>query len=43
VPCEVTTKSPYSPKEWKQIEKLAAEKGKAFSNEGTAKKYLAGL
>ena len=43
VPCEVTTKSPYSPKEWEKIEKLTAEKGKAFSNESAAKKHLAGL
>ena len=36
VPCEVTTRSPYSPKEWQKIEKLAAEKGKIFSDENTA-------
>lgn len=43
VPCEVTAKSPYSPKEWKKIEKLAAEEGKAFSNPEAAKKHLDGL
>lgn len=43
LPCEVTARSPYSPKEWKKIEKLASEKGKSFSDEDAAKKYLAHL
>jgi AbrB family looped-hinge helix DNA binding protein len=43
VPCEVTARSPYSPKEWKKIEKLAAEEGKPFSSSEAAKKHLAGL
>ena len=43
IPCEVTTRSLYSPKEWQKIEKLASDKGKVFSNQATAKKHLAGL
>ena len=43
VPCEVTAKSPYSPKEWQKIEKLASEEGKTFSSPDAAKKYLASL
>ena len=43
VPCEVTARSPYSPKEWQKIEKLASEKGKPFSSPEAAKKHLAGL
>ncbi|MBI4430094.1 MAG: AbrB/MazE/SpoVT family DNA-binding domain-containing protein [Candidatus Omnitrophica bacterium] len=43
VPCEVTARSPYSPKEWKKIEKLASEEGRTFSSPDLAKKHLAGL
>lgn len=43
VPCEITARSPYSPKEWKRIEKLASEEGKTFSNPEAAKRHLAGL
>ena len=43
VPCEVITRSPYSLKEWKKIEKLAAEEGKTFSSPDRAKTHLAGL
>ena len=43
VPCEVTAKSPYTPNEWKKIEKLASEEGKVYSNPDAAKKHLAGL
>ncbi len=43
VPCEVTARSPYSPKEWKKIEKLASEEGKTFLNPEAAKKHLANL
>lgn len=43
VPCEITTRSPYSPKEWQKIEKLASEEGRTFSNPDAAKKHLAGL
>jgi AbrB family looped-hinge helix DNA binding protein len=43
LPCEVTARSPYSPKEWEKIEKLAAEEGKTYSGSDAAKKHLAGL
>ena len=43
LPCEVTARSPYSSKEWKKIEKLAAEEGQTFSNADSAKKHLANL
>ncbi len=43
LPCEVTVRSPYSPQEWKKIEKLASEKGKIFSSEDAARKHLSGL
>jgi len=43
LPCEVTAKSPYSPKEWRSIEKSASEEGKIFSNPEAAKRHLAGL
>lgn len=43
MPCEVTTRSPYTPKEWQKIEKLASEEGKTFSSPEAAKKHLAGL
>ena len=43
VPCQVTTHSPYTPKEWKKIEKLASEEGKTFSSPDAAKKHLAHL
>ncbi len=43
LPCEMTARLPYSPKQWKKIEKLASEKGKTFTDEVAAKKHLAGL
>ena len=43
VPCEVTTRSPYSPKEWKRIERLASEEGRSFSSPEAAKRHLASL
>ena len=43
VPCEVITHSPYSPKEWRKIEKLVSETGKTFSSLNAAKKHLSDL
>ena len=43
VPCQVTAKSPYSPTEWKKIEKKASEEGQTFSSPDAAKKHLANL
>lgn len=40
MPCEVTASSPYTPKEWKKIEKMASEKGEVFPDENSAKKIL---
>ncbi len=42
MPCEVKAQSPYTPKEWKKIHKLASEKGKLFSG-SAAKQHLASL
>jgi AbrB family looped-hinge helix DNA binding protein len=43
MPCEVTAKSPYTPKEWQQIEKLASANGKTFASSEAARNYLASL
>lgn len=43
MPCEVTAKSPYTPKEWAKIEKLAAEKGKVLPNTDAAKAHIDAL
>ncbi len=43
IPCEITAKSPYTPKEWQRIEKLAAEKGKIFTSAEGAKNFLKSL
>ncbi len=39
-PCEIIEKPAYSAKEWKQIEKFVAEKGKAYKTASAAKDYL---
>jgi AbrB family looped-hinge helix DNA binding protein len=43
MPCEVTATSPYTPKEWQKIEKLASQKGDLLSDAGSARKHLASL
>ena len=43
VPCEITAKSPYTPKEWKKIEGLASAEGRTFANPVAAKKHLSHL
>ena len=43
VPCEVTTRSPYTTKEWQKIEKIASQEGKSFSDPDRAKKHLSEL
>ena len=40
VPCQVTAQSPYTPKEWAKIEKLANLKGKAFVSTEKAKDFI---
>ena len=43
VPCQITARSPYTPKEWAKIERLASEKGKTFSSAESAKNHLKSL
>jgi len=43
VPCQVTAKSPYSPKEWQKIQKEAEQKGKIFNSPQEAKNFLRSL
>jgi len=39
-PTEIVEKSVYSSKEWKEIEKLVAEKGKVYKTSAEAKKPI---
>jgi len=43
LPCKVTAESPYSPSEWKKIEKLATAKGKVYKSVKKAKKHIEAL
>ena len=43
LPCQMTVKSPYTPQEWKKIEKLAAAKGKVYSTVEAAKSHIKSL
>ena len=43
VPCQVTARSPYSPKEWQKTQKLAVQKGKVFNSPDGAKDFLKSL
>jgi AbrB family looped-hinge helix DNA binding protein len=43
MPCEVTARSPYTPREWDKINKLAAQKRKALVTPAAAKDHLAKL
>ena len=42
-PCEIIEKPSYSAKEWKNIEKIVAEKGKIYKTARAAKKHLDSL
>ena len=42
-PCEIIEKPVYTPKEWRRIEKLVAEKGKVYKTSGAAKKHIKSL
>jgi AbrB family looped-hinge helix DNA binding protein len=42
-PCEIVEKPAYTPKEWKRIEKLVAEKGKINKTSRDAKKHIKSL
>ena len=39
-PCELIERPAYTVQEWKKIEKMVAEKGKAYKTSRTAKKHL---
>lgn len=44
LPCEITTKDPYTAEEWSKIEKLALEKPvKIYKSVGWAKKHIDSL
>ena len=42
-PCEIIEKPSYTPKEWRQFEKMVAEKGKIYKTARSAKKHLDSL
>jgi AbrB family looped-hinge helix DNA binding protein len=42
-PCEIIEKPAYSQKDWKKIQRLVAEKGKAYGSASSAKKHLDSL
>ncbi len=42
-PCEIREKPVYSAREWRNIERLAAEKGKAYKTAHAAKKHIQSL
>lgn len=42
-PCEIIEKPSYTAKEWRQIEKMVAERGKVYKNARSAKKHLDSL
>lgn len=42
-PCEIIEKPAYTQKEWKKIEMLVAEKGKAYKTSKMAKKHIKSL
>ena len=42
-PCEIIEKQVYSAREWREIERLAAEKGKAYKTSRAVKKHIQSL
>ena len=42
-PCEIIEKPVYSAREWREIERLVAEKGKAYKTSRAAKKHIQSL
>lgn len=40
VPLEIKERNPYTPEEWKKIEKLAFHKGKTYKSAKDAKKHI---
>jgi AbrB family looped-hinge helix DNA binding protein len=43
LPCKVTVESPYTPEEWKKIERLASVKGRVYRSDKEAKKHIEAL
>jgi AbrB family looped-hinge helix DNA binding protein len=43
LPCKVTAESPYTPKEWKRIEKIASTRGVYYVDSRDAKKHIEAL
>lgn len=43
LPCKVTLESPYTPKEWEKIEKIASSKGKVYLTAKGAKRHIVAL
>ena len=43
LPCKVTVESPYTPREWEKIERLASAKGKVYKSAKRAKKHIEAL
>lgn len=43
LPCKITAESPYTPREWTKIEKLASVKGKVYKSAEKSKKHIEAL
>ncbi len=43
MPCELKARDPYSPQEWEKIERLVAERGKAYKTMRSARQHLRSL
>lgn len=43
LPCKLTAESPYTPKEWEKIERLALAKGKVYKSSKEAIKHIEAL
>ena len=43
LPCKVEAHSPYTPKQWAKIEKLASAKGKVYASTADAIKHIQSL
>lgn len=43
LPCRITVESPYTPKEWQKIEKIASSKGPVYKTSKEAKRHIEAL
>ena len=43
LPCKITVESPYTPQEWKKIERLSTEKGRSYPSSKGAKSHVQNL